>query len=54
MIPVTHPLPLPSFPQVRSLPVVKDDEVRIVRGRKKDVSGKVTAVYRKKFVIHGA
>ncbi|CDJ37453.1 60S ribosomal protein L26, putative [Eimeria tenella] len=37
---------------VRSLPIRKDDEVMIVRGRFHDREGKVTQVYRKKFVIH--
>ncbi|KAI6028656.1 ribosomal protein L24 [Pisolithus orientalis] len=37
---------------VRSLPIRKDDEVRIVRGKYKDREGKVTQVYRKKWVIH--
>jgi large subunit ribosomal protein L26e len=37
---------------VRSLPVRKDDEVRIVRGKYKGREGKVTQVYRKKWVIH--
>ena len=37
---------------VRSLPVRKDDEVTVVRGTYKNREGKVTAVYRKKFVIH--
>lgn len=46
---------------VRSLPVRKDDEVRVVRGFKRsrkdaksagDVEGKVTACYRLKWVIH--
>ncbi|KAI9508305.1 ribosomal protein L24 [Russula earlei] len=36
----------------RSLPVRKDDEVRIVRGKYKGRDGKVTQVYRKKYVIH--
>jgi len=36
----------------RSLPVRKDDEVRIVRGKYKGRDGKVTQVYRKKWVIH--
>ncbi|KAG6868702.1 60S ribosomal protein L26B [Termitomyces sp. T159_Od127] len=36
----------------RSLPVRKDDEVRIVRGKYKGREGKVTQVYRKKWVIH--
>jgi len=37
---------------VRSLPVRKDDEVLIVRGKYKGRDGKVTQVYRKKWVIH--
>ncbi|KAF8623519.1 hypothetical protein AX15_006296 [Amanita polypyramis BW_CC] len=36
----------------RSLPIRKDDEVRIVRGKYKGRDGKVTQVYRKKWVIH--
>lgn len=38
---------------VRSLPIRKDDEVKIVRGSNKvtAVSGKVTACYRKKYAI---
>jgi large subunit ribosomal protein L26e len=38
--------------QVRSLPIRKDDEVTIVRGANKDKEGKVTSVYRLKYVIH--
>ena len=38
--------------QTRSLPIRKDDEVRIVRGTYKGREGKVTQVYRKKWVIH--
>jgi len=38
--------------QARSIPVRKDDEVRIVRGKYKGREGKVTQVYRKKWVIH--
>ncbi|KIY43550.1 ribosomal protein L24, partial [Fistulina hepatica ATCC 64428] len=38
--------------QARSLPIRKDDEVRIVRGKYKGREGKVTQVYRKKWVIH--
>nr|QAA11218.1 ribosomal protein L26 [Pseudellipsoidion edaphicum] len=38
--------------KVRSLPIRKDDEVTVVRGAYKNREGKVTAVYRKKFVIH--
>ncbi|KAJ8519505.1 hypothetical protein ONZ45_g3582 [Pleurotus djamor] len=36
----------------RSIPVRKDDEVRIVRGKYRGREGKVTQVYRKKWVIH--
>lgn len=38
--------------QVRSVPIRKGDEVVIKRGRNKDREGKVTQVYRKKWVIH--
>ena len=41
--------------QVRSMPLRRDDEVIVVRGhdkRKSTGEGKVTAVYRKKYVIH--
>jgi len=37
---------------VRSIPVRKDDEVLVVRGSLKGREGKVTQVYRKKWVIH--
>lgn len=37
---------------VRSMPIRKDDEVMIVRGTYKTREGKVTAVYRKKWVVH--
>merc|ERR1740117_1497800 len=37
---------------VRSLPIRKDDEVMIVRGHYHDREGKVTEVYRRKWVIH--
>ncbi|RKU43354.1 60S ribosomal protein L26 [Coniochaeta pulveracea] len=37
---------------VRSMPIRKDDEVTIVRGSNKDKEGKVTSVYRLKYVIH--
>merc|ERR1712127_730722 len=37
---------------VRSMPIRKDDEVLITRGMYKTREGKVTAVYRKKFVVH--
>lgn len=36
----------------RAVPIRKDDEVRIVRGKLKGREGKVTQVYRKKWVIH--
>ena len=39
-------------PQVRSIPIRKDDEVMVVRGSNKDKEGKVTSVYRLKYVIH--
>lgn len=42
----------PSCLQTRSLPIRKDDEVKIVRGKYKGREGKVTQVYRKKWVIH--
>lgn len=50
-----HPTLLPChtpFPQVRSMPIRKDDEVRVVRGSLKGREGKVVQVYRKKWVIH--
>ena len=37
---------------MRSLPVRKDDEVIVTRGFFKQREGKVTNVYRKKYVIH--
>jgi large subunit ribosomal protein L26e len=37
---------------VRSMPIRKEDEVMIVRGSNKDREGKVTSVYRLKYVIH--
>jgi len=37
---------------VRSMPIRKDDEVMITRGMYKTREGKVTAVYRKKWVVH--
>eukprot|EP01114_Cavostelium_apophysatum_P010842 TRINITY_DN24977_c0_g1_i1.p2 TRINITY_DN24977_c0_g1~~TRINITY_DN24977_c0_g1_i1.p2 ORF type:complete len:164 (-),score=42.10 TRINITY_DN24977_c0_g1_i1:34-477(-) len=36
----------------RSIPIRKDDEVTVLRGTYKGKEGKVTEVYRKKFVIH--
>ena len=40
--------------KVKSLPVVKGDEVKVMRGsdKTKGKEGKVTAVYRRKYVIH--
>lgn len=38
--------------QVRNIPIRKDDEVQIVRGQNKDKEGKVTSVYRLKYLIH--
>lgn len=37
---------------VRSMPIRKDDEVKVVRGTYKGREGKVLQVYRKKYVIH--
>ncbi|KAL8698222.1 MAG: hypothetical protein Q9224_001946 [Gallowayella concinna] len=37
---------------VRAIPIRKDDEVSIVRGSNKGRAGKVTSVYRLKYVIH--
>jgi len=37
---------------VRSMPIRKDDEVVITRGVYKTREGKVTACFRKKFVVH--
>jgi large subunit ribosomal protein L26e len=36
---------------IRSMPIRKDDEVMITRGTYKTREGKVTAVYRKKWVV---
>jgi len=36
---------------VRALPVRKDDEVAVVRGPHKGSKGKITCVYRKKWII---
>src|ERR1700712_1953037 len=38
--------------QVRAIPIRKDDEVTIKRGSNKGREGKVTSVYRLKYVIH--
>merc|ERR1711881_484955 len=38
---------------VRSMPIHKDDEVKIVRGHYKgEQTGKVITVYRKKYIVH--
>ncbi|KAL1860797.1 60S ribosomal protein L26A [Paecilomyces lecythidis] len=37
---------------VRALPIRKDDEVTIVRGSNKGREGKITSVYRLKYVVH--
>ncbi|KAK5078582.1 60S ribosomal protein L26A [Lithohypha guttulata] len=37
---------------VRAIPIRKDDEVTIVRGSQKGREGKVTSVYRLKYLIH--
>lgn len=37
---------------VRALPIKRGDEVLIVKGKYKASKGKVTSVYRKKWVIH--
>lgn len=37
---------------MRSIPIRKDDEVTIVRGAHKGKDGKVTSVYRLKYLIH--
>lgn len=50
--PLNHNSPLTQNQQVRSIPIRKDDEVTIVRGSNKGREGKVTSVYRLKYVIH--
>ncbi|MCJ1351798.1 MAG: 60S ribosomal protein L26B [Icmadophila ericetorum] len=37
---------------VRSVPIRKDDEVTITRGSNKGREGKVTSVYRLKYIVH--
>ncbi|KAJ5191270.1 uncharacterized protein N7498_010255 [Penicillium cinerascens] len=37
---------------VRSIPLRKDDEVTIVRGSNKGREGKITSVYRLKYIVH--
>lgn len=38
--------------KVRSLPIRKNDIVKILKGKAKNKTGKVTTVYRRKWVIH--
>ncbi|KAI8467104.1 MAG: translation protein SH3-like domain-containing protein [Monoraphidium minutum] len=38
--------------KVKAVPIRKDDEVQVVRGTFKGREGKVTTVYRRKWVIH--
>ncbi len=38
--------------QVRAIPIRKDDEVIITRGSNKGREGKITTVYRLKYVVH--
>ncbi|OCK86416.1 ribosomal protein L24 [Lepidopterella palustris CBS 459.81] len=37
---------------VRSIPIRKDDEVLIVRGSNKGREGRITSVYRLKYIVH--
>eukprot|EP01133_Synstelium_polycarpum_P015315 gene15315-18144_t len=37
---------------VRSMPIRKDDEIKVVTGDHKNHEGKVVACYRKKYVVH--
>lgn len=37
---------------VRSIPIRKDDEVTVVRGSNKGREGKITSVYRLKYIVH--
>ncbi|KAI9761214.1 MAG: 60S ribosomal protein L26B [Chaenotheca gracillima] len=37
---------------VRTIPIRKDDEVTIVRGSNKGREGKITSVYRLKYIVH--
>lgn len=48
----TFNLTVSDTSQVRSIPIRKDDEVVIKRGSNKGREGKVTSVYRLKYVIH--
>ncbi|MDI1486636.1 MAG: 60S ribosomal protein L26A [Ramalina farinacea] len=44
--------PIVHTTQVRSIPLRKDDEVLITRGSNKGREGKITSVYRLKYIIH--
>jgi len=56
--PHASPVPLTLFnsdtqvQQVKSLPVRKDDEISVIRGTNKGREGKVSSVYRLKWVLH--
>ncbi|KAK5000367.1 60S ribosomal protein L26A [Elasticomyces elasticus] len=50
--PPQNPRLTKSISQVRAIPIRKDDEVTIVRGTNKGREGKVTSVYRLKYVVH--
>ena len=52
VIPSVDPTNLHAFPKVKSIPVRKDDEVVVTRGSNKGREGKITSVYRLKYVIH--
>jgi len=43
---------VPRWEQVRSMPLRKDDEVLVTRGAYKGREGRVTAVYRKRWVVY--
>ena len=38
--------------KIRNLPIRKNDTVKVCKGKLKNKTGKVTAVYRKRWVIH--
>ena len=49
--PLENPQAYPHL-KVRSIPIRKDDEVIITRGSNKGREGKVTSVYRLKYIVH--
>ena len=51
-IPTSHAHIHTNPPQVRAIPLRKDDEVIIKRGSNKGREGKITSVYRLKYVVH--